>query len=86
MIVFVIQVYNQYVDFITLEDDLFCLRQIDRDTISYYGKLKIIYKDEYPIFTFLALNRPQMRDADMDEIIDTIVDCLFSVCVTLGTK
>ncbi len=37
-------------------------------------------------FYFLALNRPQMRDADMNEIIGTIVDSLFSVCVTLGMK
>jgi hypothetical protein len=35
---------------------------------------------------FSALNRPQMRDADMNEIIGTIVDSLFSVCVTLGMK
>jgi hypothetical protein len=34
----------------------------------------------------LALNRPQMLDADMDQIIGTIVDSLFSVCVTLGMK
>jgi hypothetical protein len=27
-----------------------------------------------------------MSDVDMDEIIGTIVDSLFSVCVTLGMK
>ncbi len=34
----------------------------------------------------LALNRPQMLDVEMDQIIGTIVDSLFSVCVTLGMK
>ncbi|CAF1222221.1 unnamed protein product [Rotaria sordida] len=62
------KIYDQYLDFITLEDDLFCLRQVGKDSISYY-----------------ALNRPQMRDVDMDEIIKKLVDCLFSVCVTLGS-
>jgi hypothetical protein len=62
------KVYDQYLDFITLEDDLFCLRQAGRDSISYY-----------------ALNRPQMLDVEMDQIIGTIVDSLFSVCVTLGS-
>ncbi|CAF1590951.1 unnamed protein product [Adineta ricciae] len=62
------KIYDQYLDFITLEDDLFCLRQTGRNSISYY-----------------ALNRPQMRDDEMDAIITTIVDSLFSVCVTLGS-
>ncbi|UJR14602.1 hypothetical protein I4U23_001597 [Adineta vaga] len=62
------KIYDQYLDFITLEDELFCLRQTGRNSISYY-----------------ALNRPQMRDDEMDAIITTIVDSLFSVCVTLGS-
>ncbi|CAF4651956.1 unnamed protein product [Rotaria sp. Silwood1] len=62
------KIYDQYLNFITLEDDLFCLRQVGKDSISYY-----------------ALNRPKMLDVDMDEIIKKIVDCLFSVCVTLGS-
>ncbi|CAF5133222.1 unnamed protein product [Rotaria magnacalcarata] len=32
------KIYDQYLDFITLEDDLLCLRQAGRDSISYYGK------------------------------------------------
>ncbi|CAF0875013.1 unnamed protein product [Adineta steineri] len=62
------KIYDQYLDFITLEDELFCLRQTGRDSVSYY-----------------ALNRPQMRDEDMNEITGAIVDSLFSVCVTLGS-
>ncbi|CAM4866718.1 unnamed protein product [Rotaria socialis] len=63
------KIYNQYLDFITLEDDLFCLRQAGKDSISYY-----------------ALNHPPtIRDIDTKEIIETIADCLFSVCATLGS-
>ena len=39
------KVYDQYLDFITLEDDLFCLRQAGRDSISYYGK-KILLTEQ----------------------------------------
>ncbi|CAF2065083.1 unnamed protein product [Rotaria magnacalcarata] len=62
------KIYNQYLDFITLEDDLFCLRQAGKDSISYY-----------------ALNHPPIRDIDKKEIIETIADCLFSVCAILGS-
>ncbi|CAF2851193.1 unnamed protein product [Rotaria sp. Silwood2] len=31
------KIYDQYLDFITLEDDLFCLRQVGKDSISYYA-------------------------------------------------
>lgn len=34
---FISKIYDQYLDFITLEDDLFSLRQVGRDSISYYG-------------------------------------------------
>ena len=34
---------------------------------------------------FIALNRGEMKDTEMDQIIDIIVDSLFSVFVTLGT-
>ncbi len=72
-------------DFITLEDELFCLRQAGRDSISYYGKF-FVKRNKKKNFKILALNRPQMLDVDMDQIIGTIVDSLFSVCVTLGKK
>ncbi|CAF0722597.1 unnamed protein product [Didymodactylos carnosus] len=62
------KIFDQYLDFITLEDELFCLRQTGRDNVSYY-----------------ALNRGDMQDTDMERLISTIVDSLFSVCVTLGS-
>ena len=33
---------------------------------------------------FVALNRPDARDTDIEAVRDTIVDSLFSVFVTLG--
>ncbi|KAK6184523.1 hypothetical protein SNE40_006984 [Patella caerulea] len=61
------KIYDQYLNFISLEDDLFTLRHQDRDAISYY-----------------ALNRGDVKDTEMEAIMDMIVDSLFSVFVTLG--
>ncbi|XP_011494977.1 PREDICTED: protein sly1 homolog isoform X2 [Ceratosolen solmsi marchali] len=61
-------VFDQYLDFITLEDDLFILRHQHSDIISYH-----------------ALNRGEIKDTEMDLLMDIIVDSLFSVFVTLGT-
>lgn len=62
------KVFDQYLNFISLEDDMFTLRHQDRDSISYY-----------------SINRGDVKDTDMEQIMDTIVDSLFSVFVTLGT-
>ncbi|OXU18461.1 protein sly1 homolog [Nasonia vitripennis] len=62
------KVFDQYLNFITLEDDLFILRHQNSDIISYH-----------------ALNRGAMKDTEMEQILDIIVDSLFSVFVTLGT-
>ncbi|XP_011494976.1 PREDICTED: protein sly1 homolog isoform X1 [Ceratosolen solmsi marchali] len=62
------KVFDQYLDFITLEDDLFILRHQHSDIISYH-----------------ALNRGEIKDTEMDLLMDIIVDSLFSVFVTLGT-
>ncbi|KAL7291506.1 protein sly1 homolog [Trichogramma pretiosum] len=62
------KVYDQYLNFISLEDELFILRHQNSDIISYH-----------------ALNRGEIKDTEMDRIIDIIVDSLFSVFVTLGT-
>ena len=35
-------------------------------------------------FIFIAINRGEVKDTEMDMIMDTIVDSLFSVFVTLG--
>lgn len=62
------KVFDQYLNFITLEEDFFVLRHQNSDNISYH-----------------ALNRGEIKDTEMEFIIDTIVDGLFSVFVTLGT-
>lgn len=61
------KIFDQYLNFISLEDDMFVLKQQDREMISYY-----------------AINRGNIKDNEMDAVIDYIVDCLFSVFVTLG--
>lgn len=61
------KVFDQYLNFISLEEDLFCLRNSDRE-LSYYD-----------------INRGDVKDAEMEQMMDTIVDSLFSVFVTLGT-
>lgn len=61
------KVYDQYVNFISLEDDMFILKHQNSDSLSYY-----------------AINRGDIKDTEMDDIINNIVDSLFSVFVTLG--
>lgn len=62
------KVYDQYVNFISLEEDMFVLKHQNSDNISYY-----------------SINKGDIKDTEMDAIMDTIVDSLFSVFVTLGT-
>ncbi|GJQ86624.1 Slh [Trypoxylus dichotomus] len=62
------KVYDQYINFISLEDDMFILKHQNSDTLSYY-----------------AINRGDMKDTEMELIMDNIVDSLFSVFVTLGS-
>ncbi|XP_012266918.1 protein sly1 homolog [Athalia rosae] len=62
------KVFDQYLNFITLEDDLFILRHQNSDAISYH-----------------AINRAEIKDTEMESIMDSMVDSLFSVFVTLGT-
>lgn len=61
------RVYDQYLNFITLEDELFILRHQNSDNLSFY-----------------SINRANTRDEEMEAIMDSIVDGLFSVFVTLG--
>lgn len=61
------KVFDQYVNFITLEDDMFVLKHQNSDSLSYY-----------------AINRANTQDFEMELIMDSIVDSLFSVFVTLG--
>ncbi|KAK9870344.1 hypothetical protein WA026_006428 [Henosepilachna vigintioctopunctata] len=62
------KVYDQYVNYISLEDDMCILKHQKSDNISYY-----------------AINKGDIKDTEMDNILDSIVDSLFSVFVTLGT-
>lgn len=60
-------VFDQYLNFITLEDNMYILRHQDRGSLNYF-----------------AVNRGDVKDTEMESIIDAIVDSLFSVFVTLG--
>uniref|UniRef100_A0A5S6R489 Sec1 family domain containing 1 n=1 Tax=Trichuris muris TaxID=70415 RepID=A0A5S6R489_TRIMR len=63
------KVFDQYMNFISLEDDLFILKR---------------YTEDSPL-SFYSINRPEMDTKTMDEIVAMMADGLFSVCVTLGT-
>ena len=39
--VFIFQVFDQYLNFISLEDDMFALRHQNSDAISYYGNSNV---------------------------------------------
>ncbi|KAH8409347.1 hypothetical protein KR222_001177, partial [Zaprionus bogoriensis] len=61
------RVYDQYVNFISLEDDFFILKHQQSEQLSYY-----------------AINRANTRDDEMEALMDSIVDSLFALFVTLG--
>lgn len=61
------KVYDQYVNFITLEDDMFVLKHQNSDSLSYY-----------------SINRANTSDTEMEEMMESIVDSLFSIFVTIG--
>lgn len=61
------KIYDQYVNFITLEDDLFVLKHQNSENLSYY-----------------AINRANTQDSEMEALMDSMVDSLFAVFVTLG--
>lgn len=65
----VTKVFDQYLNFISLEDDMFVLKPVEKSaTVSYY-----------------SLNRTDIRDTEMEELLDSVVDSLFSFFVTMGT-
>lgn len=39
---FYLQVFDQYLNFISLEDEMFTVRNQDRDSISYYGMYVLV--------------------------------------------
>ncbi len=62
------KLYDQYVNFVCLENEMFTLKHQSSSSLSYY-----------------ALNRSGVDDAEMEGMLNQIVDSLFAVCVTLGT-
>ncbi|XP_066145777.1 protein sly1 homolog isoform X2 [Euwallacea fornicatus] len=62
------KIYDQYVNFLSLEDDMFVLKHQNSDVLSYY-----------------AINKGDIKDTEMEDIMNNIVDSLFSVFVTAGT-
>lgn len=61
------KVFDQYLNFISLDDEIFCLRHQEKEKISFY-----------------SMNKGDVKDSEMNEIINTITDGLFSVFATLG--
>lgn len=68
-----------------MEDDLFVLKNQNSDSISYYCKYMTssIFQKFY-LFFITAINKGDIKDAEMNAIMDTIVESLFSVFVTMG--
>nr|CAD2175684.1 unnamed protein product [Meloidogyne enterolobii] len=62
------KVTDQFLAFISLEDDLFMLSR---------------YSQTSP-YSFFALNNPSASDESMNKIISSIANGLFSICITLG--
>jgi len=60
----VAKVFDQYLNFICLEENLFCQ---NNDQLSYY-----------------SINKGDVKDTEIEAIMDNIVDSLFSVFVTSG--
>lgn len=67
---------------------MFILKHQNSDSLSYYGMYNQIWKwiifIFFFIYCFIAINRGDIKDTEMDFIMDNIVDSLFSVFVTLG--
>ncbi|VDN55127.1 unnamed protein product [Dracunculus medinensis] len=62
------KVVDQFLSFISLDDDLFVLRR---------------YNENSP-FSFFAISDPSTTNQQMEDLIDRVVDGLFSVCATLS--
>ncbi|KJH53136.1 Sec1 family protein [Dictyocaulus viviparus] len=62
------KVVDQYLNFISLEDDLFVLRRYN----------------EYSPMSYFAINDPSISDNQMSAFIDSVADGLFAVCATMG--
>lgn len=59
---------DQYLNFISLEDDLFVLRRYSENST----------------FSYHAMNSPGTSDVAVNAMLDSIADGLFAVCATMG--
>ena len=65
------KVFDQFVHFISLEHSMFTLRH----QTNYSAPNNL---------SFYSLNKSDVTDTEMENIINDIVDGLFAICVTLG--
>lgn len=77
------KIFDQYSNFISLEDELFCLQNKNKDLVSYYGKSLVLIKKK--LIFLLALNKGDVTESEMNEMINIIADGLFAVFVTMGS-
>ena len=71
---------------------MFCLRHQTSDLISYHGTKRaffvwylLVILSKYVLLSS-AMNRADVKDTEIANMMDTIVDSLFSLCVTLGSS
>lgn len=82
--------YDQYLNFVSLEEDFFITRQQYTKELSYYGKEEGKRekgegrRECLCMFSSLAMNRTGASDTDIQSVCNTLVESLFSVFVTAG--
>ena len=59
---------DQYLNFISLEDDLFVLRRYNENSL----------------FSYYSMNSPATSDVAVNSMLESIADGLFAVCATMG--
>lgn len=62
------KVVDQYLNFISLEDDLFVLRRYNENSL----------------FSYYSMNSPGTSDVAVNSMLESIADGLFAVCATMG--
>lgn len=63
---------------------MFVLRHQNSDALSYYGNNQLTFYSFKLSWFLLAINKGDIKDTEMEEIMNSIVDSLFSVFVTAG--
>ncbi|UMM22605.1 hypothetical protein L5515_003739 [Caenorhabditis briggsae] len=62
------KVVDQYLNFISLEDDLFVLRRYNENST----------------FSYFSMNSPGTSEVTVNAMLDSVADGLFAVCATMG--